>query len=410
MGFRSRINTKQLLLAAGLAVILFTAALDAVLLSNLKSSYEDTKNIISKIAYSAQEEENPLKWLKELPEEDWLLQGGAYLASYGYDDETKTVWDTKYLASRNKILILSAALNALLLFLFFALYRVLQRQNSQRIHEVEKTLRQLQTIDCDALHSVSDALEPVLRDRLISLQEQIQTDHIKLQEEKESTKAFVTDISHQLKTPVAALKTNLELLSGEEMTKIQQKEFLNSCIFQLEGLENLTKALVNVSRMEKGMIQLHLQPADIGETILSAVSRIYEKAAQKDISIEMPQGSFPEHIFVLHDKKWTIEVLSNILDNAVKYSEPHTHITIHTEILTSYLKIDVEDEGIGIPKSEYPKIFKRFYRGDSVKEMEGSGIGLYLAREIMEKQNGIIFVRSKHGRKGSIFSIQLPKA
>ena len=89
--------------------------------------------------------------------------------------------------------------------------------------EVEKALRQLQTIDSDALNFVSAALEPVLRDRLFSLQEQIQTDHTQLQEEKESTKAFVTDISHQLKTPIAALKTNLEILSGEEMTKKQQK-------------------------------------------------------------------------------------------------------------------------------------------------------------------------------------------
>lgn len=410
MGLRSRINTKQLLFAAGLAIILFTVLLDATVLSNLKSSYQDTKNIISKLAGSTEEEANPLKWLKELPEDDWLSQGEEFLSFYGYDSKTKTVWDKKYLVSRNKILAVSAAFDTFLLLLLFLLFHFLQRQNKQRVDEVEKALRQLQTIDSDALNFVSAALEPVLRDRLFSLQEQIQTDHTQLQEEKESTKAFVTDISHQLKTPIAALKTNLEILSGEEMTKKQQKEFLNSCISQLEGLENLTKTLVNVSRMEKGMIQLHLQPADIGETILAAVSRIYEKAAEKDISIEMPQGSFPEHVLVPHDKKWTIEVLVNIMDNAVKYSEPHTQITIHTETLTTYLKIDIEDEGIGIPKSEYHKIFQRFYRGDLVKETEGSGIGLYLAREIMEKQNGIIFVRSRHGRKGSIFSIQLPKA
>ena len=410
MGLGSRINAKHLLFAAGFSIILFTVLLDALFLSDLKNSYQDTKNIISRIAGSTKEEDNPLKWLKEVPDEDWLIQGEAFLSSYGYDAKTKTVWDQKYIASRNKLLILSVFFDALLLLLLFALFLFFQKQDNQRTNEVEKALRQLQTTDSDALNSVSTNLEPVLKDRLFSLQAQIQTDHAKLQEEKESTKAFVTDISHQLKTPVAALKTNLELLSGEEMTKTQQKEFLTGCMSQLEGLENLTKALVNVSRMEKGMIQLHLQPADIGETILAAVSRVYEKAAEKEISIEMPKGSFPDHVLILHDKKWTIEVLVNLLDNAIKYSDAHTHITINTETLTTYLKIEIEDEGIGVPKSEYHKIFKRFYRGDSVKELEGSGVGLYLAREIMERQNGIIFVRSKHGKKGSIFSIQLPKA
>ena len=410
MGLRSRINTKQLFFAAGFVLILFTLLLDTILLSDLKNSYQDTKNIISGIAADTKETENPVKWLKELPEEDWLLQGESFLSSYGYDAKTKTVWDKKYLVSRNKILMISAVFDACLLLFLFVLFRFLQRQDKQRTDEVEKALRQLQTIDFDTLNSISETLEPVLRDRLFSLQEQIQTDRAKLQEEKESTKAFVTDISHQLKTPVAALKTNLELLTGEEMTKTQQTEFLNSCISQLKGLENLTKALVNVSRMEKDMIQLSIQPADIGETILTAVSRMYEKAAEKDISIEMPQDSFPEHLLILHDQKWTVEVLVNLLDNAVKYSGPHTHITIRTESLTTYLKIDIEDEGIGIPKSDYPNIFKRFYRGDAVKDLEGSGVGLYLAREITEKQNGIIFVRSGHRRKGSVFSIQLPKA
>lgn len=409
MGFRSGINTKHMLFAAGFAVILFTAALDLIYFSILKNSYDDTKSIIAKIAEHENSGENPIKWLKEAPNENWLSKGEAFLSSYGYNRSTNTIWDKKYLDSRNKLILLSAVFDALLLLQLFFLYRFMQKKEKMRILEIEKTLRQLQTVDYGSLHFSSPELESVLSDRIVSLQEQIQADHTKLQEEKESTKAFVTDISHQLKTPVAALKTNLELLSTEEMTDLQRRQFSNRCASQLEGLENLTKALVNVSRMETGMIQIHLKPAEIEGIILTAVSRVYEKAAQKQISIELSSDSAPVSVPALCDPKWTAEVLINLLDNAIKYSAEGTCITIKTESLSTYLKIDVQDEGIGIPKSEYHKIFKRFYRSESVRNSEGSGVGLYLAREIMERQNGSVFVRPGCGGTGSVFSIHLPK-
>ncbi len=103
--------------------------------------------------------------------------------------------------------------------------------------------------------------------------------------------------------------------------------------------------------------------------------------------------------------------MANLLDNAIKYSGEHSKILMRTEEMASYVRISVEDYGIGIPKEERHQIFKRFYRGKLVSHLEGSGVGLYLAREIMEKQNGTIFVLSRPGKqKGSIFSVQLPKA
>lgn len=410
MGFGNRINTKHLLAAAAFTLILFTIALDLVLLSELKGSYEDTKSIIAKIAESEDSGKNLIKWLKETPDENWLLQGKEFLSFYGYDESAKTVWDEKYLAAKNKIIILSAVFDALLLLFLFFLLRFIQEKEKRQILEIEKALRQLQTTDCGSFPFSREGPEAVLRDRLYSLQEQIRMDHAKLQEEKESTKAFVTDISHQLKTPVAALKTNLELLSSEEMTRMQQQKFLQRCTSQLEGLENLTKALVNVSRMETGMIQIQIKPAEIEETILAAVSRIYEKAAQKQISIEMSPDSVQKSVIIPHDQKWTAEVLINLLDNAIKYSPAGACIVIKTESLMTYFRIDIQDEGIGVSKSECHKIFRRFYRSESVKDIEGSGVGLYLAREIMEKQNGSVFVHSGQNRKGSVFSIQLPKA
>ena len=151
-----------------------------------------------------------------------------------------------------------------------------------------------------------------------------------------------------------------------------------------------------------------IQPVDSGlkDTIIQSVNRVYMKAFRKEISIEL--NDFTD--FVLpHDPKWTQEALINLLDNAIKYSPSGSHIEIRVIPVVSYIFIEVEDEGIGIPASEYSHIFQRFYRGASlqVRQDEGSGVGLYLTRKILEEQGGTI--RVKKGKKGSLFQLTLPK-
>lgn len=112
---------------------------------------------------------------------------------------------------------------------------------------------------------------------------------------------------------------------------------------------------------------------------------------------------------IIHDHKWTVEALVNILDNAVKYSEKGTTISILVNCLVNHILIQIEDEGIGIPEGEQNEIFKRFYRGSNVKNItkEGAGVGLYLARSIIEQQGGSIVAKRKNSR-GTIFQITLP--
>lgn len=108
-----------------------------------------------------------------------------------------------------------------------------------------------------------------------------------------------------------------------------------------------------------------------------------------------------------HDPHWTREAIANVLENAVKYSPADSCIQIRLMRRTSFLRIDIEDQGIGIDSREYSKIFQRFYRGSAlqVKEADGSGVGLYLTRTILEAQGGSISVSS--GKRGSIFTVQL---
>lgn len=228
--------------------------------------------------------------------------------------------------------------------------------------------------------------------------------------EKNATKALVTDISHQLKTPVAALKTSLEILEHKDLTMKERNEFMNRSVEQVNGIENLLGALIQISRMETGLIEIKKENQNIFDTVLESVNRIYIKAQEKKIQLEMEAEEEMQKLILPHDKKWLCEAFINILDNAVKYSPNETKITIRLIKMVTFLRIEFEDEGIGISKEEYNQVFKRFYRGGQkeIKLQSGSGVGLYLTREIISRHKGTISVYSGIGKKGARFVVQLP--
>lgn len=396
------------MLAAG---IILTALFDLFLLRECRQSYADAKYAIAAIAKTKETGPSAVRWLKEFPDASAQALGKELLAFYGYDAKTPTIWDTQYKTTRNKILAASAAFDLLLLFVPLSVLLFYEKQRSKQLLALEQTLGRLQDADATEADVPIPVCDDRLYDRIHSLKEQLLGARGQMEQEQERTKALITDISHQLKTPVSALKTSLELLLEEPLTPEERLDFSRRCMRQVAGLENLTKALVNVSRMEKGMITLHVKPAGIQQTLRSSVSRLYVIAARKQIAIELSEDSLEEDLPVLHDAKWTEEVFVNLLENAIKYSGAHTTISIRTRRLVQNLRIDVTDEGAGIPKSEYHKIFQRFYRGAHAADTEGSGVGLYLARELIERQNGILYVHSRtDGKTGSVFSVQLPLA
>lgn len=230
--------------------------------------------------------------------------------------------------------------------------------------------------------------------------------------EKENTKSLVTDISHQLKTPIAALNACLEILEQEDLTQEERREFLKRCKDQMTSLELMSAALIQISRMETGMIELQIEKKRIFDTVLDAVNRILPKAEAKGIEIELDIPDLLQTTILPHDPKWMGEALINLLENAVKYSLQNGRIRIAMEQWMSFAKIIIEDDGIGIPKEEQHKIFQRFYRGSSkkVRQEQGTGIGLFLTREIIDRHYGTIKVVSddKKKKNGSIFQIQLP--
>lgn len=228
----------------------------------------------------------------------------------------------------------------------------------------------------------------------------------RLAQEENSTKTLITDISHQLKTPLATIKMSHELSFAKEFSEEERQSFIETETREILKMEALLDELVKLSRLENSMIQIKLNKYSIKKTISEAVSQIYIKANAKDIDICV---DMEQDVETMHDHKWTAEALVNILDNAVKYSEKNTTIHIYVRCLVKYVLIQVEDEGIGIPEGEVHEIFKRFYRGSNAKDSikEGAGVGLYLARSIIEQQGGTIVAKRK-SEKGTSFQITLP--
>lgn len=228
-----------------------------------------------------------------------------------------------------------------------------------------------------------------------------QTGKAQLQQEKERINELISDISHQTKTPIANLLLYSELLAEGEADE-KNKELVNAIYTQAEKLSFLIQSLVKVSRLESGVIQTVPEDNSIQKMLEHIVLQAESKAAGKNVKIKV----HPTEARALFDMKWTSEAIFNILDNAVKYTEADGKIEISVGEYQLFTRIDIKDNGIGISESEIPKIFGRFYKGNSAQREEGVGLGLYLAREIIAKQGGYIKVTSRMG-EGSLFSIFL---
>lgn len=233
----------------------------------------------------------------------------------------------------------------------------------------------------------------------------------KAENDKRETKDVVTDLSHQLKTPLAAIKSTYELMENGKLSSDERKELETLMGFQIAALEKLILSLVNISRLESGMIDIKLTEGNLFDSVLEAVNSIWLKADEKNISIDFDDCGEDKLPTIMCDKKWLSEAFVNILDNAIKYSDENMNISIYIMKLNAMVRIEFKDQGSGISDEEKHSIFKRFYRGNNSSSVEGSGVGLYLARRIISEHNGTIMVKDNvvdGKKKGSIFVVHLP--
>lgn len=224
-----------------------------------------------------------------------------------------------------------------------------------------------------------------------------------LKTEKKKIKELLADISHQTKTPIANILLYAQLLEEQEVPE-ESMDCIAALRGQAEKLNFLIFALVKLSRLETGVFKLHPVSNTIAPMLDEVAGQFIPKAMQKGIGLAMANTD----VCAVFDYKWTAEALCNLVDNAVKYTPSGGSIEISVKKYDLFCRIDVADTGIGISEAEHAKIFTRFYRSQSVSELDGVGIGLYLTRQILSEQNGYIKVASSLG-KGATFSMFLPR-
>lgn len=227
-----------------------------------------------------------------------------------------------------------------------------------------------------------------------------------VQRQRESIQRLLSDISHQTKTPLANLRLYSSLLMEEELTP-RQREQAQVILQQSEKLSFLIETLVKLSRLETDVLAVTPKSQPLSPLLERAASQAKAAAEQKGIALQLHLQQQAE-MKALYDLRWTAEALGNLLDNAVKYTPPGGCIQVSATQYELFCRIDVRDNGIGIAEEEQAQIFGRFYRGRQVREQEGLGIGLYLAREIAQKQGGYLKLSSRPGQ-GSTFSLYLPR-
>lgn len=249
-----------------------------------------------------------------------------------------------------------------------------------------------------------DTLTARLQHQLLKLRNILTAQNQMLAQEKEQIKTLISDISHQIKTPIAAANTFAELLSDGELSAEERTEYITTLQMSLGKLTFLTNSLIKMSRLESGIISLKPEKNSLNEIVLQAVKTVYAKAKEKGILITFECDQAFEAVL---DFNWTAEAISNVIDNAVKYTPQGGFVRLQITEYPSFLRLDISDSGVGIPEEEQAKIFGRFYRGKQSVGTDGVGIGLYLTREIINKQNGYMKVSSDEN--GSTFSMFLKK-
>lgn len=246
-----------------------------------------------------------------------------------------------------------------------------------------------------------DTLPSKVRGQLERLSGMIAYREQQMESEKEQIKSLISDIAHQLRTPLANAECYLELLA--EICREDQKEYLRAIAESEQKIRFLTEAFIKMSRLESRIIQIKKENPFLYRTVLGCILQIQKTAEQKQLDVEL---DMEETIEVWHDPNWLGEALYNLLDNSVKYSPVGGKIRIRVKQDEMYTRILVRDYGTGILAEEENRIFQRFYRGKKADGQPGFGLGLYLAREIVQMHGG--FLKATRKDPGLEVAVFLP--
>ena len=331
-------------------------------------------------------------------------EGSAFLTEIGLGKETSP-WLLPLLSRRS--LLLSASgflfLSLLLLlgtFLFF-------RSRARLYLQAEQILRNY--MDGDFSHHLPQNREGTIY-RLFASAEQLasmlQSKNDSERQAKEFLKNTISDISHQLKTPLAAMMLYQEILSDEPEHPDTVREFSMKMGTALKRMERLILSMLKITRLDTGNITFERRICSVSELISHSVRDLLERARQEEKEIRITGN--PD-LTLNCDLAWTSEAIGNLVKNALDHTRKGGLIRVSWEQTPTVLQLVISDDGSGIAPEDIHHIFKRFYRSKNSLDTEGIGLGLPLAKSILEGQGGLIFCQSEPGRGTSFILSFLTK-
>jgi two-component system phosphate regulon sensor histidine kinase PhoR len=219
---------------------------------------------------------------------------------------------------------------------------------------------------------------------------------------------FVANVSHELKTPLTAIRGFAETLLAVDLPPEDARKYLGVILRHAERLGNLIDDLLDLSRIESRKLPIKPIEVDIGRIAATVIAGMELQLRAKCLSVKLIEGAAPA---AWADRRAVEQILTNLLDNAAKYTHAGGHIEVRIEPEPEHIRLEVRDDGIGIPKEDLPRIFERFYRVEKARsrDLGGTGLGLAIVKHLIQSMGGEIYVESELGR-GSSFSILLPRA
>ena len=232
---------------------------------------------------------------------------------------------------------------------------------------------------------------------LVDLSDVQRVDHVR--------RDFISNVSHELRTPIAAIGALVETLELGDLEGDEQAAFLSRIRNQVERMALLTNELLDLSRIESGAIHLEPESVDLASSVAEAQASLAARLDACDVRVEGPDGATPP---VEADRSATVRIVTNLLDNALKFSPDGSVITIDVRDEDPLVAVEVCDDGPGIAAQDLDRVFERFYKAEHSRADDGAGLGLAIVKHLVQAHGGTVAARNENGR-GAAMTVRLPK-
>ena len=295
------------------------------------------------------------------------------------------------------------AILGIALLLSWAGFIICQRRKERKIEELIRYLMMVQDrMELPAFNSMSEGNLGILQSEIYKLVVQLQEQYSGEQKQKAYMVDMLSDISHQIKTPMTAISLMTDLLAAPELLDEKRLDYVEKINQQTNRITWLVRNLLTLSQLEADMLELKREEISIKEMLDTIMDTFEIMAEVKGVEIAM---ECPRELVVGCDKQWTREAISNIVKNCIEHTKEGGSVRISVQQNNLATEIEIRDTGEGIPKEHLPNIFKRFYKAPGASN-NSVGIGLSMSKQIIMRQNGTITVESEVG-VGSKFLIKL---